>query len=117
MQRGNSQNWYNSEQYREESLASDRYELIRSNLNEEIVEGLAQVSLDGDDVIITLSEQGSFQSGSAELEQSFFDVLNRVGASLVGVEAWLRSRVIQIMCPLHSGAGIEITGTCSRQIL
>ena len=85
LQRGNSQNWYNSEQYREESLASDRYELIRSNLNEEIAEGLAQVSLDGDDVIITLSEQGSFQSGSAELEQSFFDVLNRVGASLVGV--------------------------------
>lgn len=85
LQRGNSQNWYNSEQYREESLASDRYELIRSNLNEEIAEGLAQVSLDGEDVIITLSEQGSFQSGSAELEQSFFDVLNRVGASLVGV--------------------------------
>ena len=85
LQRGNSQNWYNSEQYRAESLASDRYELIRSNLNEEIAEGLAQVSLDGEDVIITLSEQGSFQSGSAELEQSFFDVLNRVGASLVGV--------------------------------
>lgn len=85
LQRGNSQHWYNSEQYREESLASDRYELIRSNLNEEIAEGLAQVSLDGEDVIITLSEQGSFQSGSAELEQSFFDVLNRVGASLVGV--------------------------------
>ncbi len=85
LQRGNSQNWYNSEQYREESLASDRYELIRSNLNEEIAEGLAQVSLDGEDVIITLSEQGSFQSGSAELEQSFFEVLNRVGASLVGV--------------------------------
>ena len=61
LQRGNSQNWYNSEQYREESLASDRYELIRSNLNEEIAEGLAQVSLDGEDVIITLSEQGSFR--------------------------------------------------------
>jgi len=84
LQRGNSPNWYNSEQYREDSLATDRYELIRSNLSEEIADGLAQVSLDGEDVIITLSEQGSFQSGSAELEQSFFDVLNRVGASLVG---------------------------------
>jgi len=84
LQRGNSPNWYNSEQYREDSLATDRYELIRSNLREEIADGLAQVSLDGEDVIITLSEQGSFQSGSAELEQSFFDVLNRVGASLVG---------------------------------
>ena len=83
-QRGNSPNWYNSEQYREDSLATDRYELIRSNLREEIADGLAQVSLDGEDVIITLSEQGSFQSGSAELEQSFFDVLNRVGASLAG---------------------------------
>ena len=85
LQRGNSPNWYNSEQYREDSLATDRYELIRSNLREEIADGLAQVSLDGEDVIITLSEQGSFQSGSAELEQNFFDVLNRVGASLVGV--------------------------------
>ena len=84
LQRGNSPNWYNSEQYREDSLATDRYELIRSNLREEIADGLAQVSLDGEDVIITLSEQGSFQSGSAELEQNFFDVLNRVGASLVG---------------------------------
>ena len=84
LKRGNSPNWYNSEQYREDSLATDRYELIRSNLSEEIADGLAQVSLDGEDVIITLSEQGSFQSGSAELEQSFFDVLNRVGASLVG---------------------------------
>ena len=84
LQRGNSPNWYNSEQYREDSLATDRYELIRSNLSEEIADGLAQVSLDGEDVIITLSEQGSFQSGSAELEQNFFDVLNRVGASLVG---------------------------------
>jgi chemotaxis protein MotB len=84
LQRGNSPNWYNSEQYREDSLATDRYELIRSNLREEIADGLAQVSLDGEDVIITLSEQGSFQSGSAELEENFFDVLNRVGASLVG---------------------------------
>lgn len=84
LQRGNSQDWYNSEQYREDSLATDRYELIRSNLNEEIADGLARVSLDGEDVIITLSEQGSFQSGSAELEQGFYEVLNRVGASLAG---------------------------------
>jgi len=85
LQRGNSQDWYDSEQYREDSLATDRYELIRSNLNEEISDGLARVSLDGEDVIITLSEQGSFQSGSAGLEQSFYEVLDRVGASLAGV--------------------------------
>ena len=85
LQRGNSQDWYDSEQYREDSLATDRYELIRSNLKEEIADGLARVSLDGEDVIITLSEQGSFQSGSAGLEQSFYEVLDRVGASLAGV--------------------------------
>ncbi|MBM89110.1 MAG: flagellar motor protein MotB [Gammaproteobacteria bacterium] len=84
LQRGNSPDWYNSEAYREDSLATDRYELIRSNLSEEIADGLAQVTLDGDDVIVTLTEQGSFQSGSAELETGFFDVLNSVGSAVTG---------------------------------
>jgi chemotaxis protein MotB len=41
------------------SLADSQYEMIRANLSNEIRAGLADVSRDGDNIIIRLAEQGS----------------------------------------------------------
>ena len=70
-------------------LASDRnqdqLELIRANLSEEISNGLAEVFRgDKGEVIIRLTERGSFQSGSANLQDDFETLLDRVGFSIRG---------------------------------
>jgi len=66
------------------SLAESQYEMIRANLSREIRAGLADVSRDGDNIIIRLAEQGSFASGNAELQPNFLSLLDSVGASLAG---------------------------------
>lgn len=66
------------------STAQDQYEMIRANLSTEIRSGLAQVTREGDDIIIRLAEQGSFDSGFADLKPEFTQLLNRVGSSLPG---------------------------------
>jgi chemotaxis protein MotB len=58
--------------------------MIRANLSNEIRAGLADVSRDGDNIIIRLAEQGSFASGNAELQPNFLSLLDSVGASLAG---------------------------------
>lgn len=66
------------------SLADSQYEIIRANLSSEIREGLADVSRDGENIIIRLAEQGSFASGNAELQPNFLSLLDSVAASLAG---------------------------------
>jgi chemotaxis protein MotB len=66
------------------SMADDQYEMIRANLSSEIRSGLAEVTREGDDIIIRLAEQGSFDSGFADLKPEFTQLLNRVGSSLPG---------------------------------
>ena len=62
--------------------ADDLYARLRADLSEEIEEGLAEVERDGDAVIVRLADQGSFASGSADLQQSFLPLLRRTGAAL-----------------------------------
>lgn len=66
------------------SRVQDQYEMIRANLSTEIRTGLAEVTREGDDIIIRLAEQGSFDSGFADLKPEFTQLLNRVGSSLPG---------------------------------
>lgn len=68
----------------QETLAESQYEQIRASLAEEIRDGLAQVEREGDKVLIRLAEQGSFDSGAADLKREFEDLLARVGVSLSG---------------------------------
>jgi chemotaxis protein MotB len=68
----------------QESLAQSQYEQIRASLSVEIAAGLAQVEREGDKVLIRLAEQGSFDSGAAELKGEFGALLDRVGVSLAG---------------------------------
>jgi chemotaxis protein MotB len=67
-----------------ENIAQSRYEQIRASLSNQINQGLAQVEKEGDKVIIRLAEQGSFDSGQAELQGGIMSLLDEVGASLTG---------------------------------
>ena len=58
------------------------YNRIRNELAKEIQAGKAEVERDGARIIIRLAEQGSFQSGSADLQPGFVDVLKKVGSSV-----------------------------------
>ena len=64
--------------------AEDQLEQIRSNLSEEITQGLAEVFRDGESIIIRLTDQSGFESGSANLRNDFTALLDSVGDSLAG---------------------------------
>ena len=55
---------------------------IRKELAKEIEKGKAEVERDGAKIIIRLAEQGSFGSGSADLQAGFTDVLGQVGKTI-----------------------------------
>ena len=52
--------------------AEDQLEQIRSNLSEEITQGLAEVFRDGESIIIRLTDQSGFESGSANLQDRLY---------------------------------------------
>ena len=62
--------------------ADDLYARLRADLSEEIEDGLAEVERDGDAVIVRLADQGSFASGSADLQPAFLPLLRRTGQAL-----------------------------------
>ena len=62
--------------------SSEKFETIRAALSQEILNGLAEVEKDGDSIIIRLGQQDSFQSGSADLQNSFASTLSSVGEAL-----------------------------------
>lgn len=60
----------------------DKYQQIRLSLAADINNGLAEVERDGDKIIVRLASQGSFVSGSSNLQPGFAGLLTRVGNSL-----------------------------------
>jgi chemotaxis protein MotB len=68
----------------------DQLEQIKANLSNEISQGLAEVFREGDLIVIRLTEQGSFQSGSASLQDEFSTLLDNVGASLTGTSGLIQ---------------------------
>jgi chemotaxis protein MotB len=65
-----------------EERQNNRYENIRANLNTEISNGLLEVEREGDEVVIRIAGQGSFNSGSAIVAQSFTTTLDQVGVTI-----------------------------------
>ena len=55
---------------------------IRQELAKEIEAGKAEVMRDGAKIIIRLAEQGSFRSGSADLQPGFMSLLGQVGKTV-----------------------------------
>ena len=70
--------------------AEDQLEQIRANLSNEINLGLAEVFQDGESIIIRLTDQGGFESGSASLRADFTSLLNSVGDSLTGASGLIQ---------------------------
>ena len=68
----------------------DQLEQIRVNLSNEINLGLAEVFQDGESIIIRLTDQGGFESGSARLRSDFTSLLNSVGDSLTGASGLIQ---------------------------
>ncbi len=58
-------------------------EIIQEVLSEEIVSGLLEVLIDEEEVKIRIRERDSFPSGSADLHESFYPVLDRIVEVLV----------------------------------
>ena len=62
--------------------ATSEFEEIKSRLTTEISQGRVNVERVDDEIKITLADQGSFVSGSADLRSGFYPVLESVGAAL-----------------------------------
>tara|TARA_B110000908_G_scaffold171656_1_gene235190 strand:- start:625 stop:1824 length:1200 start_codon:yes stop_codon:yes gene_type:complete len=68
----------------------DTYQQIRLSLAADIESGLAEVERDGDKIIVRLASQGSFVSGSSNLQPGFAGLLTRVGNSLSATSGKVR---------------------------
>ena len=69
-----------------EEMFSAQYRQIRGDLSQAIEQEKAEVIREGDKIIIRLASQGSFKSGSAELQQGFLPLLKDVGSAIQNVE-------------------------------
>ena len=69
-----------------EEMFSAQYRQIRGDLSQAIEQEKAEVIREGDKIIIRLASQGSFKSGSAELQQGFLPLLDDVGSAIQNVE-------------------------------
>lgn len=63
-------------------IASNQVEELRAKLSDDISKGRVNVEQIDNQVKITLADQGSFTSGSADLKEEFYGVLDRVGEAL-----------------------------------
>lgn len=60
----------------------EQYESLRVNLRDELEKGLAKVELIDEKIMIVLASQDSFESGSANIKNSFIPTLRRVRDSI-----------------------------------
>ena len=65
-----------------EGRLQDQVQKLRADRNSEIQQGLANVEKVGDQILISLSAQGSFRSGFADLQTGFLPTLRSVGDSI-----------------------------------
>jgi chemotaxis protein MotB len=63
-----------------------QYQRIVTELAKEIQAGKVEVARDGAKIIIRLAEQGSFRSGSADLQPAFTQLLTQVSRTLASTE-------------------------------
>lgn len=65
-------------------------ERVRSDLNTELQQGLVEVELIDNAIVIRLASQSSFVSGSADLQQTFLPLLAQVGRTVAEGEGVVR---------------------------
>ena len=66
----------------DKASADAELQRIRQDLSKEIQAGKAEEMRDGAKIIIRLAEQGSFKSGSADLQPEFMQLLSQVGKTV-----------------------------------
>jgi chemotaxis protein MotB len=66
----------------DKASADAELQRIRQDLSKEIQAGKAEVMRDGAKIIVRLAEQGSFKSGSADLQPEFMQLLGQVGKTV-----------------------------------
>ena len=69
-----------------EEMFSAQYRQIRGDLAQAIEQEKAEVIREGDKIIVRLASQGSFKSGSAQLQPGFSLLLDDVGKAIQNVE-------------------------------
>ena len=69
-----------------EEMFSAQYRQIRGDLAQAIEQEKAEVMREGDKIIVRLASQGSFRSGSADLQQGFTSLLDDVGGAIQDVQ-------------------------------
>lgn len=67
-----------------------RMERIRADLNTQLQQGLVEVELINDAIVIRLASQSSFVSGSAELQPSFLPLLTQIGQTIAQSQGVVR---------------------------
>lgn len=67
-----------------------RMERIRADLNTQLQQGLVEVELINDAIVIRLASQSSFVSGSAELQPSFLPLLAQIGQTIAQSQGIVR---------------------------
>jgi len=67
-----------------------RYQQLRRDLAAEVQMGLVELEKEDNRITLRLASQGSFVSGSAELQRGFEALLNRVGSSLAKSQGRVR---------------------------
>ena len=69
---------------------TERLEQIRSDLSSELQQGLVEVEMVNNMIVIRLASQNSFLSGSADLRPDFMPLLSQVGASIADISGVVR---------------------------
>lgn len=70
--------------------ADQRYQQLRTDLAAEVQMGLVELEREDNRITLRLASQGSFVSGSADLQRGFEALLNRVGSSLAKSQGRVR---------------------------
>jgi len=73
------------EQQRINEQIEEKVEELRAALAEEIERGLVSVDKEASRVLIRIREKGSFDSGSADLDLGFFQVMERISEAVAGI--------------------------------
>ena len=68
----------------------DQFQKLRSDLSAEVQMGLVELEKKDNRITVRLASQGSFVSGSADLQRSFEGILNKVGGSLAKTQGKVR---------------------------
>lgn len=72
------------EQEREKKI-QEQAEVIKESLKDDIDAGLLEMEIINDEVLIRIREKGSFPSGKADIQESFYPIMDKIGKQLKNV--------------------------------